>query len=442
MRLVDEFCSNLIARVRQEYEYETDNVCDLVGALDRTCSRVDHSSKFARQLIQHGRPVDVVTLSPVVRASLLAAARASPVPIDARLVVSFRPRAIPVDNVETIFGSVSIDRVPSGDSAAGDGVSAAGDSSRRAGDRRRRGSDNNEDSGVSVRSKDAEPPTATPVDPNLSDTGSTVREPILLSSFPARTSTDSKGCKPTSVAVAPGDEDSGGTALIVVVDDINKKVKVFDDGGELQLEIWPVGRRRLVDPWDVTVLRQQRPSRITQGAGTASRSGRYVITDRGARDVKVFSASGEFVSSFGPHLSTPWGVCTNAARQVLVSDSGHRTVFVHDSAGILLFNVKTFRHTVSGTRYHLQVTCKMCSWDKGGAENAGLENAGPENAGLESDELRLKQPQTSSIIDVSELSQNCVGLLHEIVDVRVHFCSKAPYYRTVLRQQFFRIGQH
>ena len=49
-----------------------------------------------------------------------------------------------------------------------------------------------------------------------------------------------------------------------------------------------------------------------------------------------------------------------------------------------------------------------------GLENAGLENAGPENAGLEnrldSDELKLKQPQTSTTIDVSELSQNCLGL--------------------------------
>jgi len=35
---------------------------------------------------------------------------------------------------------------------------------------------------------------------------------------------------------------------------------------------------------------------------------------------------------------------------------------------------------------------------------------GAENAGLESDELRLKQPQASATIDVSELSQNCVGL--------------------------------
>jgi len=58
-------------------------------------------------------------------------------------------------------------------------------------------------------------------------------------------------------------------------------------------------------------------------------------------------------------------------------------------------------------------------------ENAGLENAGPENAGLESDELRLKQP--SAAIDVSELSQNRVGLLRKVVDVRVHFCSKVPY---------------
>ena len=31
---------------------------------------------------------------------------------------------------------------------------------------------------------------------------------------------------------------------------------------------------------------------------------------------------------------------------------------------------------------------------------AGLENAGPENAGQESDELRLKQPQTSATLQL------------------------------------------
>ena len=45
----------------------------------------------------------------------------------------------------------------------------------------------------------------------------------------------------------------------------------------------------------------------------------------------------------------------------------------------------------------------------GGAENAGLENR------LESAKLRLKQPQTSLTIDVSELSQNCVGLSRGVV---------------------------
>jgi len=62
---------------------------------------------------------------------------------------------------------------------------------------------------------------------------------------------------------------------------------------------------------------------------------------------------------------------------------------------------------------------RQCIGQTGGAENAGLENAGPENAGLEnrleSDELRLKQPQTSTTIDVSELSQNCVGLFRGVV---------------------------
>ena len=49
---------------------------------------------------------------------------------------------------------------------------------------------------------------------------------------------------------------------------------------------------------------------------------------------------------------------------------------------------------------------KMQDW------NLADQIAGLENAGLESDELRLKQPQTCSTIDVNELSQNCVsGLL-------------------------------
>lgn len=355
MRLVDEFCASLIARVKQEYEFERDNVRDLAAALHRTCSRVEHSSKFARQLVEHGRPVDVVTLSPIVRAGLLAAARASPVPIDAKLTVNFRPRAVDVGDVEPIVGSVDVDRVPYGDGDANAGVVAVSDYSRRTGvGRRRRGSNKSE--GGSVRSRDVVPPPRTTVEQDLSDTGSVVQEPVLLSSFPARISTDSKGCKPTAVAVAPGGEDSSDkTTLIAVVDDINKKVKVFDDGGQLQLEICPEGRRRLVDPWDVAVLRAQRPTVSTQGSATPAGTGRYVVSDRGAKDIKVFSASGEFVTSFGPHLSTPWGVCTNAARQMLVSDSGHRTVFVHDSAGILLFNVETFKQTVNGTRYHLQV---------------------------------------------------------------------------------------
>jgi len=77
------------------------------------------------------------------------------------------------------------------------------------------------------------------------------------------------------------------------------------------------------------------------------------------------------------------------------------------------------------------------TWHRGAIlRGGGAENAGLENAGLESDELRLKQPQTSSTIDVSELSQNCVGVLHEVVDVRVHFCSKVPYYES----NFCRIG--
>jgi len=57
----------------------------------------------------------------------------------------------------------------------------------------------------------------------------------------------------------------------------------------------------------------------------------------------------------------------------------------------------------AGLLQNISLNAELCS--SGGAENAGLENR------LESDELRLKQPQTSSTTDVSELSQNFVGPL-------------------------------
>ena len=54
---------------------------------------------------------------------------------------------------------------------------------------------------------------------------------------------------------------------------------------------------------------------------------------------------------------------------------------------------------------HRLLKVETAAHSVGGAENAGLENS------LECDELRLKQPQTSSSIDVNELSQHFVGLL-------------------------------
>ena len=62
-------------------------------------------------------------------------------------------------------------------------------------------------------------------------------------------------------------------------------VKVFDESGHLQLEICPEGRRRFVDPWDVAVLPPPPPPSTAHAATT---SGRYVVTDRGASDVKVY----------------------------------------------------------------------------------------------------------------------------------------------------------
>ena len=68
--------------------------------------------------------------------------------------------------------------------------------------------------------------------------------------------------------------------------------------------------------------------------------GNYVVTDKGSKSVKIFDPDGEIVAEFGPHLASPWGVCSNSNGEVLVTDTTHKAVFVHDNIGNLKFQVK------------------------------------------------------------------------------------------------------
>jgi len=320
----------------------------------------------------------VTSLATAVRSGLRAASRVPPVTIDARLTVDYRPADIKIDRVRRLFGPMTIDRVPcefQTSSSSPNENSCTTPSNSVSSPRRGSGTTADEVDGIdrTTRRKKLKGDGVDAAEQGGTTQRrlrrkSSMREPVLVTSFNARTTLDEKGCKPTGVAVL--DDYDDGRCLVVVVDDINKKLKVFDAvDGSLRLEIKPEGQRRLVDPWDVAVLpisstgaaARREPtvaggeSSAHQPAEIASLGGppRFVVSDRGSRDVKIFSESGEFVSSFGRHLVSPWGVSTNIrTRQILVTDTAKKTVFVHDAVGNLLFAVQS----KVGPRFELQVS--------------------------------------------------------------------------------------
>lgn len=280
IRLVETFCVSLVDKVEKEYAKERRRIEDGLSCLERFRSGMQHSYKVVGQLLDHGRPTDIAVLSKTVKSRLHLLEKASPPVTDGILSAVFRPTVIAADDIEQIFGVLTID-----------------------------------DPDLAGTTRELLPLADT-------DEATTSVTPRLLWSFPTKTESDDKGCKPTGVAVVPESDE------VVLVDDINKKVKVFRSDGALQKELCPTGERRLIDPWDVVVLRNE------TGTGNL-----LAVTDRGARDVKVFTVSGDFLFSFGPHLGNPWGIATNSIGNILVTDITHRKVFVHDASGNLLSSI-------------------------------------------------------------------------------------------------------
>lgn len=281
-RLIEEHCQALIEKVEIESGKEKRRIEERLSNLDRSRSKIQHSFKFVGQLLEHGRNADVIGLSPLVRGRLRAMkAMDGPPVMSQQMAVNFRPTLVEVDDIEQMMGLLSFQLK----------------------DAKKTGS-NEESLNMKVIEMKGDPD---PIPPRL------------LSSFVTRIASDDKGCKPTGIALTSFDD-------IVLVDDINKKIKIFSMGGKLQRELHPTDEGcRLVDPWDVAVLHKS--------------GGNLAITDRGARDVKIFTESGEFVFSFGRHLSSPWGIATNSVGHILVTDITHRKVFVHDENGTLLSSI-------------------------------------------------------------------------------------------------------
>ncbi len=116
---------------------------------------------------------------------------------------------------------------------------------------------------------------------------------------------------------------------ILISDSGNKKVKRFDCLGQLKVECSiPDSYGRFVEPAGLCVLK----------------SGDIIVADRGAGDMKVFTAEGRFLTRFGKDLNKPVDVISNSQGHVIITDEGCQDVFVYRSLsdkGIIKINKQT-----------------------------------------------------------------------------------------------------
>ncbi|ELT93363.1 hypothetical protein CAPTEDRAFT_227568, partial [Capitella teleta] len=153
--------------------------------------------------------------------------------------------------------------------------------------------------------------------PEMNNTDESTQPPILSCKFQPKTFKDQKGCKPTGIAALPN-------GSILIVDDINKKLKQFDQQGHLLWECAPSDEHAFVDPWDVAVTKE----------------GNYAVTDRSLHLVKMFDRNGEFINEFGSmHLQSAWGIACDSRGRIIVTDATQKSVLVFDSVGTLLFTI-------------------------------------------------------------------------------------------------------
>ena len=270
--------SNEIAAAYSEELLQKENMQEQMRAV---VTHMKHNGDFATQLLKHGTTEDILVMAKPIKVNLNNFSFVSPSDLDTRPFVQYTPSTITKPSLVPFFGRLAKRR----------------------------------NSVIAPFAIKLEKTADTPqVD--------TTTQPLCeLASFRSRTIQDPMGCKPTSISVTANDD-------IIIVDDINKKVKVFDPTGYVKLELWPLGSHALVDPWDVAITHE----------------GHLAITDRGAHNVKIYKTSGECVLTFGPHLKSPWGIAANSKANLIVSDIKVKAVFVHDAEGRLLYPIECKGH--------------------------------------------------------------------------------------------------
>lgn len=286
---IEECFSELVEQITERYGEEVNVNSQLKAETQTVIDSIDHTKKLTNQLLRHGKDTDVVSMTTLLKERVQYLQEATPTERVSTMEMDFYPSFPDLLTTMPMFGRVVQRNIP-----VYTPTQPSPAKQRALWEEKRRRQSN---------------------------------QPTLLHSFKARTDQDTKGCKPTGLAILPNNH-------IALVDDINKKVKLLDPEGNLCREICPSGEHKLVDPWDVAL----------------TRSKTLVITDKGAKCVKEFTTNGDFVREFGTHLKSPWGIAVNSKGQIIVTDTVEKAVFVHNASGHLLYTVPTVKKKSAANR--------------------------------------------------------------------------------------------
>ena len=276
---IDECYKELVKQIQDRYQEELQTKETHQVFAQNMLQNIEHTLQFTNQLAQHGNGTDVISMSSAFSDKMMTLKQTQAPRMDETMELEFFPRKLDLLTVMPVFGQVVQRNTPTRPPKPTSRI-------------------------IQQRTLWEEKQHKHPIRPHLVNT------------FAARTARDTKGCQPTGITILSDDS-------IAIVDDINKKVKVFDKEGHLTSEIFPDEEHSLVDPWDIAM----------------TKSGSLAITDKGAKCVKVFKMDGQFDFGFGPHLERPWGIACNSLGSIIVTDVKNRNVYLHSEHGDLLYSL-------------------------------------------------------------------------------------------------------
>ena len=132
----------------------------------------------------------------------------------------------------------------------------------------------------------------------------------LTAQFRLSISSDTKGCAPNGISC-------DSNANVYIVDEINRKVKVFSETGDLILTIQPEGDYKFIDPCDIAVIDKST----------------FAVSDRRRNRVLIIETEQGRVINCFEEMRSAWGLCYHSERGLFVADPKKRMVWLYSMNG-------------------------------------------------------------------------------------------------------------